>query len=205
MESNSVKTREERGFFLIARKVGDGLERALEIPVFLLSVVMTVTVLAGVFFRYIVRAPLGWSEELSRYVMIWMALLSVALCIWRHEHVGVTMFIKKLPRLLAKLLIFVSNGLILYFLYVLARYGFMMAEGGKAQISTALHTTMEWWLMAVPVSAVLCIVMLVCKMILDIRRKNLDEILMSEDIIDTVKREEGLDFGDIPLKEERQS
>ena len=78
-----------------------------------------------------------------------------------------------------------------------------MAEGGKVQLSTALHTTMEWWLMAVPVSAAICIVMLVCKMILDIRRKNLDEILMSEDIVDTVKREEGLDFGDVPLKEER--
>ena len=201
MDGKSTKTPEERGLFLIARKVGDGLERAVEIPVFLLSIVMTVTVLAGVFFRYIVRAPLGWSEELSRYLMIWMALLSVALCIWRHEHVGVTMFIKKLPRLLAKIMVFVSNGLILYFLYVLARYGFRMAEGGKVQLSTALHTSMEWWLMAVPASALFCMIMLTCKMILDIRRKNLDEMLMSEDIIDTVKREEGLDFGDVPLKE----
>ena len=96
MDGKSTKTPEERGLFLIARKVGDGLERAVEIPVFLLSIVMTVTVLAGVFFRYIVRAPLGWSEELSRYLMIWMALLSVALCIWRHEHVGVTMFIRRI-------------------------------------------------------------------------------------------------------------
>ena len=203
MDSTRPKVAEKRGIFLIARKVGDGLERAVEIPVFLLSIVMTVTVLAGVFFRYIVRSPLGWTEELSRYMMIWMALLSVALCIWRHEHVGVTMFVKKLPRLLAKFMIFVSNGLILYFLYVLARYGFMMAEGGKAQLSTALHTTMKWWLMAVPVSATVCIVMLVCKMILDIRRENLDDILMSEDIVDTVKREEGLNFEDVPLKEER--
>lgn len=161
---------------------------------FILSVIMTVTVLLGVLFRYVFRSPLGWTEELSRYVMIWMALLSVALCIWRHEHVGVTMFIKKLPRLAAKTVIFLSNFLVLYFLYVLAVFGFRMAEGGKAQVSTALHTTMRWWLMAVPVSAVLCLVMLTCKMILDLRRQNLDEILMSEDIVQAVKREEGLDF-----------
>jgi TRAP-type C4-dicarboxylate transport system permease small subunit len=55
---------------------------------------------------------------------------------------------------------------------------------------------MRWWLMAVPVSAVLCLVMLLCKMTLDIRRKDLDEILMSEDIVQAVKREEGLDFDD---------
>ena len=103
---------------------------------------MTVTVLLGVFFRYVVRSPLGWTEELSRYVMIWMALLSVALCIWRHEHVGVTMFVKKIPRIAAKAMIFVSNMMVMYFLYVLTRYGFVMAEGGKMQLSTAL--TRPW-------------------------------------------------------------
>ena len=71
---------EERGLFLLARKVGNGLERMIEIPVFILSVLMTGIVLLGVFFRYVIRAPLGWSEELSRYLMIWMSLLSVALC-----------------------------------------------------------------------------------------------------------------------------
>ncbi len=189
-----------KGLFRLAEVTGAGLERILEVPVFILSVIMTVTVLLGVLFRYVFQSPLGWTEELSRYVMIWMALLSVALCIWRHEHVGVTMFIKKLPRLVAKTIIFLSNFLVLYFLYILAVFGFRMAEGGKAQVSTALHTSMQWWLMAVPVSAVLCLVMLVCKMTLDLRRKDLDEILMSEDIIQTVKREEGLDFDDGSVK-----
>ncbi len=121
---------EERGIFLLARKVGNGLERVIEVPVFILSVLMTGIVLLGVFFRYVVRAPLGWSEELSRYLMIWMALLSVALCIWRHEHVGVTMAIKKFPRLIAKALIFVSNGMVMYFLFVLTKYdsGWRKAE-----------------------------------------------------------------------------
>ncbi|MCF7936527.1 MAG: TRAP transporter small permease [Synergistales bacterium] len=183
-----------RGIFALARRLGDGLERGLEIPVLVLSIVMTVTVLMGVFFRYVLHSPLGWTEELSRYVMIWMALTSVALCIWRHEHVGVTMLVKRLPLRLGKAVIFVSNGLVLFFLYILTRYGFAMAEGGKSQIATGLHTTMYWWLMAVPVSGLLCMVMLVCKMVLDIRRRRLEEILMSEEIVDTVKREEGLDF-----------
>ena len=182
------------GIFSLAAKIGDGLERIIEYPVFLLSIVMTAVVLLGVVSRYIVRSPLGWTEELARYLMIWMALLSVALCIWRHEHVGVTMFVKKLPRLPAKILIFASNGLIVYFLWVLTTYGFTMAEGGKAQLSTALHTSMYWWLLSVPVSAALCFVMLLCKMTLDIRRRDLDEILMSEEAVDTVRREEKLDF-----------
>lgn len=182
------------GAFALAERVGNSLEKWLEIPVLVLSVIMTGTVLLGVFFRYVVRLPLGWSEELSRYAMIWMALISVALCIWRHEHVGVTMFIKKLPRSISKTVIFFSNSLVLYFLWILFSRGLVMAEGGKAQLATALGTSMYWWLMAVPVSAALCIVMLLCKMVLDIRRKNLDDILMSEEVVDAVRREEGLDF-----------
>lgn len=69
-----------------------------------------------------------------------------------------------------------------------------MAEGGRAQLSTALHTSMYWWLLSVPVSAALCLAMLLCKMTLDIRRRELDEILMSEETADTVRREENLDF-----------
>lgn len=180
--------------FTLAELVGNGLEKMLEWPVLVLSVIMTATVLLGVFFRYVLRMPLGWSEELSRYVMIWMALLSVALCIWRHEHVGVTMFIKKLPRTFAKSVIFLSNSLVLYFLWVLVSRGLVMAEGGKSQLATGLGTNMYWWLLAVPVSAMLCMIMLICKMVLDVRRKNLDEILMSEEVVDAVKREEGLDF-----------
>ena len=189
-----VKDNAGQGIFSLAQRLGDGLERFLEYPVLILSILMTVSVLAGVFFRYVLRSPLGWSEEFARYIMIWMALLSVALCIWRHEHVGVTMFIKKLPRMMAKIMIFISNGLVMLFLSVLLVYGLQMAERGKAQIATGLGTTMKWWLMAVPVSAGICMVMLLCKMILDIRRENLDEMLMSEELVDAVRREENLDF-----------
>ena len=183
-----------QGIFALAQRLGDGLERFLEYPVLILAILVTVSVLAGVFFRYVLRAPLGWSEEFSRYIMIWMAFLSVALCIWKHEHVGVTMFIKKLPRMMAKIMIFISNGLVMLFLSVLLVYGLKMAERGKSVMATGLGTTMKWWLMAVPVSAAICIVMMVCKMILDVRRENLDEMLMSEELVDAVKREENLDF-----------
>jgi TRAP-type C4-dicarboxylate transport system permease small subunit len=192
--------KDNMSIFKAAETIGNALEKALEVPLLILSIIMTFTVLLGVLFRYVFVSPLSWTEEFSRYMMIWMALLAVAPCIWRHEHVGVTMFVKKLPRLLAKGIIFISNAFILFFLYILVVYGFKMAEGGKAQLSTALNTSMYWWLLSVPVSALLCIVMLICKMILDIRRKDLDEILMAEDIVATVKREENLEFDEPTLR-----
>ncbi|MDR1979756.1 MAG: TRAP transporter small permease [Synergistaceae bacterium] len=188
------KIEKKSSFFDRIVQWGNALEKILEFPLFILAVSMFFIVFWGVIFRYILRSPLSWSEELSRYLMIWMALLSVSLGLWRHEHIGISMFIKRLPRFIAKCVIFLSNGLILYFLYVLLFYGAKMTEGGKAQFSTALGTSMYWWLMAVPASAFFCVIFLLGKMIVDIRRTELDEILMSEDIVDTVKREEGLEF-----------
>jgi len=181
-------------FFQVVNTIGNCLEKAISIPVFIFSIAMTITVLLGVFYRYLIRSPLGWTEELSRYLMIWMAFLSVALCIWRHEHVGVTLFIKKIPIKIAKAIVLFSNILVFYFLYVLTKYGFIMADKGKYQISSALNTTMKWWLMAVPVSSIVCMFFLACKMFLDIKRSDIDEILMSEEVLDAVKREEKLDI-----------
>ncbi len=37
---------------------------------------MTVTVLIQVFFRFVLQSPLRWTEELARYLMIWLVLLA---------------------------------------------------------------------------------------------------------------------------------
>ncbi|MEN2996972.1 MAG: TRAP transporter small permease [Acetomicrobium sp.] len=192
--TDKSNTQNNIDFVKAISKAGDLLEKIVSVPVFVFSIAMTITVLLGVFFRYLLRTPLGWTEELSRYLMIWMALLSVALCIWRHEHVGVTLFIKKIPIKIAKAIVLFSNILVFYFLYVLTKYGFIMADKGKYQISSALNTTMKWWLMAVPVSSIVCMVFLACKMFLDIKRSDIEEILMSEEVLDAVKREEKLDI-----------
>ena len=52
---------------------------------------MTAVVLLGVLFRYVFRQPLGWSEELSRYLMIWSASLAISIGIRENEHVGLSM------------------------------------------------------------------------------------------------------------------
>jgi len=39
---------------------------------------MTISVLAGVLFRYVFRSHIGWTEEISRYLMIWAASLAVS-------------------------------------------------------------------------------------------------------------------------------
>jgi len=48
-------------FFQVVNTIGNCLEKAISIPVFIFSIAMTITVLLGVFYRYLIRSPLGWT------------------------------------------------------------------------------------------------------------------------------------------------
>lgn len=78
--------------------------RPVEIAAAALLVVMIVTVLANVFFRYVLAKPLIWGDEVASISFIWMAMLGAALAVDRHEHMKLTVFLPLLPPRLARVL-----------------------------------------------------------------------------------------------------
>ncbi len=142
----------------IADKISDLLARWVLNIVIFLTALMTLTVLLGVFFRYVILRPLGWTEELARYLMIWSALLAVSVGIRYNEHVGITLLIQRLPYKLARIVRFITQILILLFLFELTRRGYVMAIKGIPQLSTGLGISMVWALASVPVSGLLAFI-----------------------------------------------
>jgi len=110
--------------------------------VMFLTALMVVTVLTGVLFRYVIRDPLGWTEELARYLMIWAALLAVSVGIRKREHVGIQLLVKKLPLKLGRVIILLVNIMVMIFLLVLTVRGYSMAVKGFRQLSLALGISM---------------------------------------------------------------
>lgn len=55
-----------------------------------LMVIMTCVVMIGVFYRYVLGYGLPWTEELARYVMIWMCFLAASILIREDGHIGIT-------------------------------------------------------------------------------------------------------------------
>lgn len=123
-----------------------------------LTAAMVIIVLTGVLFRYVIRDPLGWTEELARYLMIWAALLAVSVGIRKREHVGIQLLVKKLPLNVGRVVIFLVNIVVLIFLLVLTIRGYSMAAKGTRQLSLALNISMYWPLMSIPVSGGLAII-----------------------------------------------
>ena len=72
----------------------DRLNRANELVIALLAAVTVAVTLLQVVFRYVLGSSLSWSEELARYLFIWVIFLGVASAARRGQHMAV----EALPR-----------------------------------------------------------------------------------------------------------
>ena len=69
-----------------------------EILMVLMLAAMTLIMGCQVFSRYILGVSLSWSEEITRYLFIWSAFLSVSLCTRECISIKVDQFIKMFPK-----------------------------------------------------------------------------------------------------------
>ena len=165
----NVDGRRKRHLVLIERLAWI-VERIAAIPCIVAIGGMTGIVILGVFFRYVLLSPLGWTEEAARYLMIWAASLAVSMGIMKREHVGITLFVRKLPPELQRWASVGINLAIFSFLWVLTERGYHMAINGKNQISPFLGISMIWSLAAVPIAGLLAILQTVFLLIIEVFR-----------------------------------
>ncbi len=130
---------------------------------------MVFVVIYGVFFRYVLNNPPRWSEELARYLMIWMALLSSSVCQQRKEHVRITFLIERFPKILQRIIVFFTQVFIFYFFYIMFSYGILMVRGAKYQISTSMEISMQWPLLIIPIAALMNMVQIFLQIILEFK------------------------------------
>ena len=81
--------------------------------------VMGVVLLAQVFFRYVLNAPLIWSEELARYLLVWVTFLGIPYGIRHRAHIEMEYFFKKFPHPLQRILPIVTQSFLVVCLVVL--------------------------------------------------------------------------------------
>lgn len=67
------------------------------------------TIMLQVIFRYVIHKPLIWTEELSRYMLIWLVFSGAILLAKDGEHVRVDFFVNFMPVWLQTFLSLVVN------------------------------------------------------------------------------------------------
>jgi TRAP-type C4-dicarboxylate transport system permease small subunit len=145
---------------MLQRVVG-GLRRVREVVVMVLMAILVVVVVGSVFFRYVLLAPLSWSEEVGRYLMIWVGFLAASIAIQQGMHVGIDFLVQWVRPGVALWLRRTARTLTGAFLLVVTAYGFMLVIGLWDQWSPVLQFRMTWPYLAIPVGSLLMLLELV--------------------------------------------
>jgi TRAP-type C4-dicarboxylate transport system permease small subunit len=164
-------TRRKGGAVAALEKASEVTDRIGGVMCAILFGVMTIVVIVGVFFRYVVNSPLSWTEEVSRYLMIWGASVGISLGLRAEEHVGLTVVldaIKSRPvRMVFHTVIYL---LVLGFVGVMFFYSLAMTRDGKFMQMQSLDLTMLIAFAAVPAAMLLAIVQLTLMYLLKLVR-----------------------------------
>ena len=96
-------------------KVFDRVELALKWISGLLLVAFTLLTLAQVISRYIFAMPLSWSEQLARYMFIWMLMLYFPIIVRHEQNLGFDVLVKRLPKKFQDISWLICNMLICAF------------------------------------------------------------------------------------------
>ena len=80
---------------------------------------MTVITLVAVFFRYVLKDPIIWSEEAARYLMVWSTMLGISIATRQKAHLGIDIFISMAPKKIQRgLEIFSTLMMIVMFVFL---------------------------------------------------------------------------------------
>jgi TRAP-type C4-dicarboxylate transport system permease small subunit len=157
--------------YSIAETLSFGIDKTIGWACIAFGMLMTVSTLVGILFRYVMTNPLPWTEELARYTMIWMGLMAISMGVKRESHLGLNIIVNLLPEMLQTLLKMISRILMGLFLYILMVYGGKMAMNGMHQTMPALQIPMGYVLIAVPLSGLISLVQLVLITVIDFTGK----------------------------------
>ncbi len=125
-----------------------------------LMVLMTLDVLWGVLTRYAFGSQADWSEELARFLLIWIGLLGAAYASGQGMHLAIDLLMPKLsPANQRKLTILISAIVILFATAILIVGGarLMILTNNLGQLSAALRIPMSLVYMILPISGILIV------------------------------------------------
>jgi tripartite ATP-independent transporter DctM subunit len=139
----------------IAASLEAFLGRFVEIPAAILVVAEIVILFAGVIWRYVLREPLIWSDELASILFLWLAMLGAAVAFRRAEHMRMTAVVASASPAMRAYLDVVATCAALAFLLLTIWPSYNYAYEESFITTPALQIPNIWRAIALPIGTCL--------------------------------------------------
>ncbi len=93
--------------------------RWINLLIALALAVMVLLVFGNVVLRYVFNSGISVSEELSRWLFVWITFLGAIVAVKEHGHLGTDLVLIKLPPMAQRICLVISHGLMLFCTWLL--------------------------------------------------------------------------------------
>lgn len=153
-------------------KLAEVLKQPLELCLCVILIAIVLVTFAQVLFRYVFHLSLAWSEEVARYLFLWLASLAAAYAFKTKSHFALRFLVdrlgKKLQNRIETLVVFIVSGFLIIFIWKAAEYTIGMAK----QVSPSIQMSMAVPYSSVVVGGILMLYYVLRNWWFDIHKKN---------------------------------
>jgi TRAP-type C4-dicarboxylate transport system permease small subunit len=119
--------------------------------------VMFVVVVAQVFYRYVLNAPLVWAEEAARYLLVFTTFAGASVAMRRGAHIAVTLIVVALPPGVRRAVETAAQIASCSVYGVLIWYGSALAAQNFDQLSPAMHLPLGAVYLMIPLAGIVLV------------------------------------------------
>jgi TRAP-type C4-dicarboxylate transport system permease small subunit len=130
------------------------VRRLIKTAIILLFAVQVLVVFSQVVWRFVFNDPFSWSEELARYLQVWLILLASSVCIRKGRHLAVDFATHVLPFRINKILKQIIMVCIMGFTWILIVFSVQMILITIHQITPAMRVPILVVYSAFPVAGI---------------------------------------------------
>ena len=134
------------------------LSRLVESLVILIAGLIVVIVTAEVTLRYLFSHSMIFTEELSRYLMVWIVFLGSALAIRDGSHIRIQILVNRLGLRMQQIVKLAAYGLIIAFLIFITVEGLKILPRQLQQMCITIDISLFYFYLAIPVGSILMII-----------------------------------------------
>ena len=123
-----------------------------------LATALFLIVVAAIIARYGFGQAVSWTEEVPRYLLIWISFLAASVGVLHRDHVGFDVLFNALPKPARRVLGVTLSVMIFGFGWIVLRYGITFVQDFGSDLMETIPYTNYWYYPAMPISGFLIMV-----------------------------------------------
>jgi TRAP-type C4-dicarboxylate transport system permease small subunit len=140
---------------LLFNRIVDWITRILRWSILIMATAIFAIVIFTVGSRYLFNWVLSWSEEVPRYLLIWVAFLAAAAGVDLKDHVAFDYILTRLPWPLNRIVDFVINAALVGFGGIMLYFGLQFVEDFGGDFMESIPYTNIWYYVSIPITGFL--------------------------------------------------